>query len=120
MTTQPNFTSGDEAERKPEPYELIQLAARKALADICESDPTLKHLAAGIRNGKFYKVSDAFASDAWCEKGLGFCFHRLDAERQAESLAEKGITDHAQIFEGLSESCITFYKGKIKEAKPAR
>jgi hypothetical protein len=120
MTTQPDFTNGDEAERKPEPYELIQLAARKALADICEADPTLEHRAAAIRNGKFYKVSDLFASEALSEKGLGFCFHRFDEGRQSALLAEKGITDYAQLFEGLPESTITFYKGKIQEAKQAR
>jgi len=93
--------------RTPTPLEGLYAAARKAM--IARYPDKAKALA----SGKLWKIEELFAMDAMSEKGKCMFIHRLDEDRQAQEIGDNPDA----IFEGLSDSMISFYRKKLDEAK---
>jgi hypothetical protein len=89
------------------PYQGLMAAARTAMI------ATYPHKEKALKAGRLGKIEEGFAADALGEKGKCMFPHRLSDERLAEEIG----ANPAQIFEGLSQSMIDFYRRKLDAPK---
>lgn len=89
------------------PYDALLAAGRTAMLALYPDK------AKAINSGKLSRIEEGFTSDALGEKDKCMFPHRLDDDKLREEIGD----NPAAIFEGLSQSMIDFYRGKLDDAK---